>query len=953
LYNLLPPEARQHLDSPDQIKVDVFTRMLAEVPGGLEQLIADIHAHPLGYDRVQDKQLYSRFRDLLERGGATTRILYELIPQYCGTPHYSTATPVPATMKGSHVLDGNLAEFILDLYYKGSPELAAKVDASLTGPNFSDVVTTGHVSHTNPIEYIVGRMLQYPGLFPAIGEITGIKEMVTQQLGQKWGWDARHDKFRQLLVHANQTGQIIVLHNDWGDHGKSAAGRPSAAVTNYENLPLLMNRFSGDEFRQVQIVFAHTGLGRLVRPDAQMSEKTHVIKHWEWDPETGRGWNDPSKDKEVTVNAPEHIHKLYELFEAVPNARVDISWNDVTQAYMQMMHSHPEAAQAVVDFFIHHQDRILFGSDTVKPVNEAHYNQGLMTGSPLFTEIALQDPDAAFKILRGNYDEALKLAYKRSDEWTEKALKERSDPDALAKVAEMKQRRSTLDAHHNRMGREARQRFDAWVAQVERQSTVWDDGLLDNARQELNANLASAREKLAAKVGSGAPSDQEQADFAAWERELKDFDIWQATVRGKPTPWSTDVQKALAAKEFGIFQQIANQHSGPWHLERQTGPIASDPVSRMLQALEMNDLGLRTGPGTSGGDNNADSKLEKRAVLAYVGILAAVAGAATGVSAGLGHAMSPSAGGGYTPGVHGSTFADLGNNVAFGSRFAGNVGRSAYLQKMRLQWEPIFEEGFATRDLLDRYVSRMLNAAPYIGITSRQRAHIAGMTEQLWKDITFLRAKPLDPASGWTEKQRYLAISAKIGEYQISVSREGNLQDSSLNAADPRRQQGQWLRGVQVTTYGFNLAVAAHGIASDSGLLSQGHAGNLALAQAAVQMSLNVLFAAGNTGLLGHTGISAGGGLAGVTKIENNKFMQILQAASNTLLTGGGAALSANEWMTLAHALQNNAGTLSEAWPAFLGAVWALWARRMGQITAQRWRVTFNKRMPSSIDQER
>jgi hypothetical protein len=66
----------------------------------------------------------------------------------------------------------------------------------------------------------------------------------------------------------------------------------------------------------------------------------------------------------------------------------DISWNDVTQAYVD----HPDLRQGLVDFIVQNKDRILFGSDTVKPVNAGHYNQALNTGLPLFAEIALRDP---------------------------------------------------------------------------------------------------------------------------------------------------------------------------------------------------------------------------------------------------------------------------------------------------------------------------------------------------------------------------------------------------------------------------------------------------------------------------------------------------------------------------------------------------------------------------------
>jgi hypothetical protein len=486
--------------------------MLAEVPGGLEHIIADMHAHPMGYDR----RIGDKFLDLLNASGekSPVRIMIGSIPQWCGgEAHYSTAIPAKGTMKAAFKLDSRQARDWLRLYNSptNGPELAAKWDPSITGVNFADSVKLGKTrlsnprgwrqAFRNPVAYIERRMLENPGMFPAIGEITGIKEMVTRQMGQ-WGWDVSSTKFGQLLAHANETGQIVLLHNDWGEHGFSATKRPSPAQQNYEHLPLLKYVFNRPQYENVQIVFAHTGIGRLVRPNnssgtagqqPQDPTKNHVIKDWRWDPETGTGR--VVGEHTVPVTAPEHIHQLYELFEEVPNARVDISWNDVTQAYVDTMQpdpywtaSNPQRAQSIVDFFIHHQDRILFGSDTVKPVNEGQYNQALMTGAPLFAAIARRERELAaqngttvsahnsalFKILRGNYEDAMRLAYRCSDRWTEAQLLAKSErlraqgllPVArkvLGNLTAMRERRAVLNGHRDAMLADARQGFDAWL----------------------------------------------------------------------------------------------------------------------------------------------------------------------------------------------------------------------------------------------------------------------------------------------------------------------------------------------------------------------------------------------------------------------------------------------------------------------------------------------------------
>src|SRR5262249_31046612 len=70
LYEQLPPAKRESLPHPDNIRVDKMTLMLAEVPAGLEDILADIHAHSMGYDRRSG----DHFMALLTKSGETSRI---------------------------------------------------------------------------------------------------------------------------------------------------------------------------------------------------------------------------------------------------------------------------------------------------------------------------------------------------------------------------------------------------------------------------------------------------------------------------------------------------------------------------------------------------------------------------------------------------------------------------------------------------------------------------------------------------------------------------------------------------------------------------------------------------------------------------------------------------------------------------------------------------------------
>jgi hypothetical protein len=848
LYDSLPVDRRIGLPKPEdlaQLKVDNVTLMLAEVPAGLEHIIADVHAHSMGYDR----RAGNYFLQLLEKSGDTTRILFGSIPQYCGGDgHYSTATPAKGNLKKAYKLDERVARDWLELYTsknEADRNLAAKADLSITGVNFRD--TQFHRIHTwrrqafrNPVKYMTRLMLKYPGMFVAVGEITGIKEMVTRQI-KGWDWNVGSGKFRNFLSFVAKTGQLVVLHNDWGDHGISAQRRPSAAKQEYEHLELLKFVFSRPEYRNVQIIFAHTGIGRLVRPNntTRATDQTYTIKKWVWDPKTGEGRVDVLGSRTVVVSkhAPEHIHQLYKLFEDVPNARVDISWNDVTQAYLDMMQVDPAAADAVVDFFLDHQDRIIFGSDTVKPVNKGHYNQALETGAPLIAAIARKSraagftgkDNAAYKILRGNYEDAIRIAETRVDRWTAQQLTEKHD--ALV---------------GNGFGYKARK--------VQANLKLM---------QERRIDLNQRRDRLA-------------------QDSIAHFDNWLA----KLSPdWSPGV--------------TGNNHPGVM-------PVLYD---RLPHSVPLPKRGTATGVGTSGGGAN-DSVLRRGGTAVVAG------GAIYGVAEGgdwvvdhTGGLLEPTTGGGYVPTVDGSPFADIGNSLAFLLRGGTLIGRGLYTEKLRLAWESIFEQGVVTREGLDRYVSRLFNTAPHLGITPLQRANIAAITEQFWVNYTYLRDKPIDAAAGWTEQQKFLALHAKVGEYMITVSRESGLQESSLNALDARRPSGKFFRAATLGTYAFNNAIAWKWL-QEGGLdfnvfVDLVSNPSLASGQAASETAFRLLFALGNAALTTREGVSLIGGMFKITGTETNKFQKALQRWGMYGLTGGGAAWTASDAMILLEGLQN------------------------------------------------
>ena len=219
--------------------------------------------------------------------------------------------------------DTNLAQDYLDLYnnkiprISNGPERAAKGYPCLTGLAFSE-----EIDGEDPIVYTEANYRKYPGVHGGIGEVTEQekgKEIVAQASGQA-RWSIKGIKFKRWLdwYVGNKIKAPINLHMDWGHAGLTEEGRPAAIQQAYENVQDIIDVFGDPKYKDVVIVLAHAGTGRYVRPNAKPE---HWQTVWVVDRATGRT---------VERHVPEQVAKMYEIAKKVPNAKFDISWNDVT-----------------------------------------------------------------------------------------------------------------------------------------------------------------------------------------------------------------------------------------------------------------------------------------------------------------------------------------------------------------------------------------------------------------------------------------------------------------------------------------------------------------------------------------------------------------------------------------------------------------------------------------------
>src|SRR5262249_29623248 len=121
-----------------------------------------------------------------------------------------------------------------------------------------------------------------------------------------------------------------------------------------------------------QLILAHTGFGRMTTPEVnpyRSGAPNSAFDKW---------INDPANARYRSM--PEHIARMYMARDVAPNVRFDISWNDVGERYVK----EPALLKSLVQFIEANPDSVLFGTDTVKPVNRAQYQQAFNSLHPLY-----------------------------------------------------------------------------------------------------------------------------------------------------------------------------------------------------------------------------------------------------------------------------------------------------------------------------------------------------------------------------------------------------------------------------------------------------------------------------------------------------------------------------------------------------------------------------------------
>lgn len=247
--------------------------------------------------------------------------------------------------------------FIAMAYRSLTPEQQQRVDPMITGFNPADMYAADHIRRV---------LLTFPGVFSGIGEFSIHKEFVSSKIagGPATLGDPALDR---ILDFAHETGLLVILHNDIN----MPFPKPDQEPYVLQQMKALLLRHP-----DTPIIWAHIGLGRIVRP---LEGQADIVDR--------------------ALSNPDLKHLYF-----------DISW-DETAKYIT---SSDATVQRVAALINKYPDRFLFGSDVVAPTSIDAPMAVYKAYEPLWKALT---PEARQAVLFGNYERLFDAARVKVRAW--------------------------------------------------------------------------------------------------------------------------------------------------------------------------------------------------------------------------------------------------------------------------------------------------------------------------------------------------------------------------------------------------------------------------------------------------------------------------------------------------------------------------------------------------------
>jgi predicted TIM-barrel fold metal-dependent hydrolase len=256
--------------------------------------------------------------------------------------------------------------FIAMAYLSLPRDQQARFDPMITGFNPADMYAVDHVR----------RVLQtFPGVFSGIGEFTVHKEFVSAKVAGEPA-SLLNPALDRILDFAAEVGLVVIIHNDIDtpfspNQSDTGSYQPVAKPIYLSQMQSLIKRHP-----KTIIIWAHTGVGRVVRP---LKGHAAILESMLKDP-------------------------------AFANLYFDVSWTEVAKYIVAT----PESTQIAANLINRYPDRFLFGTDEVAPHDQEKYLRIYTMYAPLFR---LLSKEASEKVRLENYERLFDEARLKVRSW--------------------------------------------------------------------------------------------------------------------------------------------------------------------------------------------------------------------------------------------------------------------------------------------------------------------------------------------------------------------------------------------------------------------------------------------------------------------------------------------------------------------------------------------------------
>jgi len=265
--------------------------------------------------------------------------------------------------------------YIASVYRELSTAEQARFDPMITGFNPADMYAADHIRRV---------LMAFPGVFSGIGEFSIHKEFVSAKVSGETA-SLTNPALDRVLDFAAEAGLAVILHNDI-DMPFAKADTEPVYLAQMKSLLL--------RHPQTTIIWAHTGLGRVVHP-AQSSAQS-------------------------AERSPRHIEIVEAMLadRSLAHVNFDISWDEVAKYAV----ASPESVARVAALFNKYPDRFLFGTDTVAPASAAAYYGVFDIWAPVWRQLT---PEASQKVRIKNYERLFDEARRKVRAWEKANIKEK------------------------------------------------------------------------------------------------------------------------------------------------------------------------------------------------------------------------------------------------------------------------------------------------------------------------------------------------------------------------------------------------------------------------------------------------------------------------------------------------------------------------------------------------